>query len=611
MTQSDRPFYKNPNRQQQPQQDNNPHSDQNNPNWPNEPAPTEPYDPAAHIYQGQQPYGQPDSQASFGNAPMPNDPNFGNHDYPPQPQGQNFYPSTPGHPGTYGDHPSGPPYQPAQTPASGQNPDHISSQTDGRYANPTEPSFGGGFYDNSHQQNSQSHLPPGNHENHGEAGWPGFEPTYAGNFQPQHDQSASPDYNTYDLSNYKPSGQNNQPGFGEAGYIPTENWNQGLHASHAPAGHPAFGPAGDLNIGPIAHNNASHNRDADEDYDDEYEEETGGKRGLIIAAALVSMIIVGGAFAYGYNILFSTSSKKTGTPVVNRSEEPARVQPADPGGRKFENTDSQLMDRIGNRGQAGNTAQEDAGGNRVRTVSTLVVGRDGRLIVENKDADQQPASQDRSQSAAASQVANDAPSGIPGMIIEGRNQQPDQRTNENQPAAPSQQAAVAVPPVSTPRVQQPTTDTDVQEEPSQPVVVRRRNSKFPPLPQRSGVDKPGVDLGPETPVPTTSEDEQFDSAPQSDLTQAAAGPAPNGYVAVLSTKRSRIDALTSFADLQQRYPNILGAKVPDVRRADLTSRGLGVMYRAVVGPPGSREVASQLCDRLKTVGYGNCWVSAY
>ncbi|MEO0809158.1 MAG: SPOR domain-containing protein [Pseudomonadota bacterium] len=323
------------------------------------------------------------------------------------------------------------------------------------------------------------------------------------------------------------------------------------------------------------------------------------------------MIIVGGAFAYGYNILFSTSSKKTGTPVVNRSEEPARVQPADPGGRKFENTDSQLMDRIGNRGQAGNTAQEDAGGNRVRTVSTLVVGRDGRLIVENKDADQQPASQDRSQSAAASQVANDAPSGIPGMIIEGRNQQPDQRTNENQPAAPSQQAAVAVPPVSTPRVQQPTTDTDVQEEPSQPVVVRRRNSKFPPLPQRSGVDKPGVDLGPETPVPTTSEDEQFDSAPQSDLTQAAAGPAPNGYVAVLSTKRSRIDALTSFADLQQRYPNILGTKVPDVRRADLTSRGLGVMYRAVVGPPGSREVASQLCDRLKTVGYGNCWVSAY
>ena len=80
---------------------------------------------------------------------------------------------------------------------------------------------------------------------------------------------------------------------------------------------------------------------------------------------------------------------------------------------------------------------------------------------------------------------------------------------------------------------------------------------------------------------------------------------------MLSTKRSRIDALTSFADLQQKYGSILSTKVPDVRRADLSSRGLGVMYRAVVGPPASRQAASQLCSRLKTAGYSGCWVTAY
>ncbi|MEM9030880.1 MAG: SPOR domain-containing protein, partial [Pseudomonadota bacterium] len=93
---------------------------------------------------------------------------------------------------------------------------------------------------------------------------------------------------------------------------------------------------------------------------------------------------------------------------------------------------------------------------------------------------------------------------------------------------------------------------------------------------------------------------------------ASSGPAAaNGYVAVLASKGSRIQALEAFADLRQKYEGALQGRVPDIQAADLSSRGLGTMYRVVVGPPGSRESANSVCARLRTVGYTECWVKAY
>lgn len=72
-----------------------------------------------------------------------------------------------------------------------------------------------------------------------------------------------------------------------------------------------------------------------------------------------------------------------------------------------------------------------------------------------------------------------------------------------------------------------------------------------------------------------------------------------------------MDALKAFADLQQRYAGVLQNKIPDVQEADLSARGLGTMYRAVVGPPGSREAANDICGQLKSAGYTGCWVTPY
>jgi cell division septation protein DedD len=80
-------------------------------------------------------------------------------------------------------------------------------------------------------------------------------------------------------------------------------------------------------------------------------------------------------------------------------------------------------------------------------------------------------------------------------------------------------------------------------------------------------------------------------------------------VPVLSSQKSRMDALKAFADMQQKYGDVLQSRTPDVREVDLGDKG--VWHRLVVGPPASREAASTVCTQLKAHGYSGCWVTPY
>ncbi len=70
-----------------------------------------------------------------------------------------------------------------------------------------------------------------------------------------------------------------------------------------------------------------------------------------------------------------------------------------------------------------------------------------------------------------------------------------------------------------------------------------------------------------------------------------------------------MSALMKYADLQQKYSSVLANKTPDVKEANLGERGK--YHRLLVGPPGSRSQASDLCLKLKSAGYSGCWVTAY
>ncbi|WP_290986246.1 SPOR domain-containing protein, partial [Hyphomicrobium sp.] len=93
---------------------------------------------------------------------------------------------------------------------------------------------------------------------------------------------------------------------------------------------------------------------------------------------------------------------------------------------------------------------------------------------------------------------------------------------------------------------------------------------------------------------------------------ASTGTGGAGFVAVLASvphsASSRIDALKRFADMQQKYSTALAGKTPDIASANLSK---GTYDRLIVGPPGSREEASNVCSQLKSAGYSGCWVTSY
>jgi cell division septation protein DedD len=81
--------------------------------------------------------------------------------------------------------------------------------------------------------------------------------------------------------------------------------------------------------------------------------------------------------------------------------------------------------------------------------------------------------------------------------------------------------------------------------------------------------------------------------------------AGGGYLVQVSSQRNEADAQASYKALQGKFPSVLGSHSPVIKRADLGEKG--VYYRAMVGPFGSPDEASQFCGSLKTAG-GQCVV---
>ncbi|HEY3791488.1 MAG TPA: SPOR domain-containing protein [Bradyrhizobium sp.] len=86
-------------------------------------------------------------------------------------------------------------------------------------------------------------------------------------------------------------------------------------------------------------------------------------------------------------------------------------------------------------------------------------------------------------------------------------------------------------------------------------------------------------------------------------TTPAAPSSGGGYLVQVSSQRNEADAQASYRVLQGKFPTVLGSRSPLIKRADLGEKG--VYYRAMVGPFGSSEEASQFCGSLKTAG-GQC-----
>ena len=89
---------------------------------------------------------------------------------------------------------------------------------------------------------------------------------------------------------------------------------------------------------------------------------------------------------------------------------------------------------------------------------------------------------------------------------------------------------------------------------------------------------------------------------------ASISPSPStggGSYVQVSSQKTEADAQSSFKAIQSKYSEVLASKPSTIRRADLGDKG--VFYRALVGPFGTTDEATQFCVNLKAAG-GQCIV---
>ncbi|MFZ4808503.1 MAG: SPOR domain-containing protein [Hyphomicrobiaceae bacterium] len=395
----------------------------------------------------------------------------------------------------------------------------------------------------------------------------------------QFDQWPQPDARGYDLGAYAAGqgGGHPQPGFG----VPAQEAQRAWPGQGGPyAEPPRFDQQIDQNPGALQ----PYDQDQDQDEDEEPEEapRRSRGRGLLIVAALVGAIGLGGGLAYAYK-MFLAAPPSNAARVVKAPQQPAKTQPADPGGRKFANTDSKVMDRLpsdGTAGQGDPAGDEQSGARRVQTIP---VTRDGALAA--------PA-------PAPQPLLPPGSSIVPGMtIVNGGVRAPQVAESVGQAPPQQQPGRVAVAPLRPQIVAK--AEPEPEPEPAPAAPQRRAPVLAAPAAPPPAAPKAAVPV--RAPAATAS------GAP------AGAGAEParksTGFVVVLASQKSRMEALTTFADLQQKYGSVLADKVPDVQEADLSSRNLGTVYRLVVGPAGPREKALGVCNQLKAAGYQGCWVT--
>ncbi len=336
-----------------------------------------------------------------------------------------------------------------------------------------------------------------------------------------------------------------------------------------------------------------------------------GRRGLVLASLAGAVVLLGGV---GYHFLHGAGS---GEPVVIHADsQPIKVQPENPGGVTVPNQDKAVYDRVAgtlpddpsqkalissgqepvdisgaddsepnadqaNQPDAGNQANaaqpnaaapagnEVAPGLQPREVETMVVRSDGTIV---QPAMSEPASQEPAPAPAAPQAATPAPQAAPSGGDEIAALAAGGSAPDTAPAAPAAQEQAAAPVAEKPRL--PVHAPLVPSRPaSQPVNIVGN------VPQRT---------------------QAAAAAPQ---VASAAG--AGGYFIQIASQPSADLAQKSYANMAQKYANVIGGRGVDIKRADIP--GKGTFYRVRV-QAGSKDDAAALCTKLRAAG-GTCLIS--
>jgi len=297
---------------------------------------------------------------------------------------------------------------------------------------------------------------------------------------------------------------------------------------------------------------------------------------VMVGAALLGAIALGGVLALAYK----QSGGGLGSeppPLVQADSTPVKAAPDQPGGKQFPHKNKLIYDRLQN-------ADEPAGEKLVPRQEDVAVpalpGSDtGGTPAAVATTDPAPPTTQAVPGAMPVAAVNDLsmPEGGPRKV----------RTMVVRPDGSVEAAAVPAPPA----------------EAAQPQAAAGNPQSLaaaPPPPANAAPQEtasvPAPEAKPKPPAQQTAA-----AAPK-------AAAKPKEYVVQVGSKKNQTDALASFADIQQKYPTLLGSYRPIVQKANLGAKG--TWYRLRIGPVADKTAANKLCSQLKSQGLPDCLVVA-
>lgn len=347
-----------------------------------------------------------------------------------------------------------------------------------------------------------------------------------------------------------------------------------------------------------------------------------GRSGMLMVGAVLAVAIVGSAGAVGYKMLGSHGFGGE-PPLIKADTEPVKTVPE-------KSAETQQNKAIYDRVEGGAPAK------------SKVVSREEEPV----DLPRAPASEPRPDGSriilpggtASTETTPPSTNGSEPRRVKTMAIRPDQpiapqaaapqmatpQIPAPQPVAPAQVAQRSDPIAETARTGQAPRgsefDNGIISDGDSPRLAAAPTRPAAPAPApRPAAPQPAAPVARSTPAPAPT---PAPTAPRSDPQQVAAvaprAPAPaataaaqprpsaGGFVVQVTSQRSEVDARSAYANLQKRYPSVLGPYQPSIQTATVGDRG--VYYRVRVGPFGSSTDASTVCNNLRTAG-GDCVVA--
>jgi len=367
------------------------------------------------------------------------------------------------------------------------------------------------------------------------------------------------------------------------------------------------------------HLHAEEDFDADflDDEPEPYEEPVAqprSRRKLMVAGVLVAAVATGGAAAFVYKSFQDGGTGSGDAPTVLADDGPVKSEPSDPGGKEFPDGNKQIYDRLtGDSAEpvedASAGASEDTGSTSIPGIVTTGAEAPADTLDERIAAALRKSGNTGNNAASTANADPNAPrsvrtltvrpdgSVVPAQVASSNTADNTANTAENLPDESQTVTTAGI---------VATTGTGASDETASADTANESTTGTSEPEAQSASQAASSAPRPEPAQPRPEETRVASAEPATTSDTQPSTAAANPFFVQLAARRDQTSALAAFADLQQKYPNILDGLAPTIKRADLGDKG--IWYRLWVGPMDTRGNAQDVCAKLKQAGLGGCFV---